>query len=284
MHNKEEIWKPIVLPIDLSKRFEISNYGNVRRIGRIVPKTGKIKQHSPVPVKICNPKRRYLKLRVRFGFEQYRNLLIHRLVGLHFIPNPQNKPQINHKDANKHNNHVSNLEWVTQSENIRHAQSIGIMPYAKPKQNLEKWQKKSSIPVYKKVINIENGEVYENSDIVAGLLQTSKRNVQRQLCGSRYCYIPYRYLGEEDIVKFKPIRIKKEKPHKKERPPRKVYVHHPLVLKKIIQMDKYGNVIKIWDSVRAAALSVNSVPDTFRRAIKKSPKNITKGYIWEYVF
>mgnify|MGYP001057001587 CR=1 FL=1 len=43
--------------------------------------------------------------------------LVHRLVGLHFIPNPENKPQIDHKDGNKINNCICNLRWSTRSEN-----------------------------------------------------------------------------------------------------------------------------------------------------------------------
>jgi hypothetical protein len=49
---------------------------------------------------------------------------IHRLVAKAFIPNPNNKPQVNHKDGNKKNNSITNLEWVTDEENKLHRESI----------------------------------------------------------------------------------------------------------------------------------------------------------------
>lgn len=51
---------------------------------------------------------------------------IHRLVAMAFIPNPENKPYVNHIDGNKLNNHVSNLEWANCSENMLHAYRTGI--------------------------------------------------------------------------------------------------------------------------------------------------------------
>jgi len=79
--------------------------------------------------------RKELKQRITNGYAwvvpvvngKHVGLRINRAVALALIPNPENKPEVNHKDKNKLNNHVSNLEWMTRTENQVHAQGQPVV-------------------------------------------------------------------------------------------------------------------------------------------------------------
>lgn len=111
----EEIWKDIV---GYEGKYQISNLGNVKSI-YYKKKTNKKDPHILVGNKYKgrNPYR-YVNLS-KYG--KIKSVKIHRLVAEYFIPNPENKPYVNHKDGDKGNNRVDNLEWVTPLENNLHA-------------------------------------------------------------------------------------------------------------------------------------------------------------------
>jgi len=100
----------IITPIKDFPDYYISNYGNV-----LSTKKNEVKYLKP-----NNHKNGYKMIHLRKDGVRSAKY-IHRLVGECYIANPQNKPQINHKDGNKANNHWENLEWVTNSENQKHA-------------------------------------------------------------------------------------------------------------------------------------------------------------------
>ena len=79
-------------------------------------------------------------------FNKLSSFKVHRLVALAHIPNPKGYREINHKDANKLNNHVDNLEWCDRSYNIRHAVANGLIKYHSGDDNYATMFKKAEHP------------------------------------------------------------------------------------------------------------------------------------------
>ena len=128
-NKKEELYKQLDNSIKLDEFFvdikgyeglyRISNYGKVMALN--YKNTGAYKLLQPI---IKNSG--YISFNLRKNFK-YKHPKSHRLVALHFLDNPNKYETVNHKDGNKMNNHVSNLEWCTIEYNNTHAKEIGLL-------------------------------------------------------------------------------------------------------------------------------------------------------------
>lgn len=115
-----EIWKPVQ---GFEGLYEVSNYGRVKSIGSYnTCKRGILKPMTDSDG--------YLHIRM-YNSGVSKDVSIHRLVAIAFIPNPNNYKYVNHKDENVKNNNVSNLEWCTNSYNLIYSRGKKIAQYSK---------------------------------------------------------------------------------------------------------------------------------------------------------
>lgn len=150
-----EVWKDIK---GYEKLYQISNKGRVRSLDRpVLQRNDSIQIKKGLVLKLAKNHKGYSMVNLsKYNKKDFRS--VHRLVALHFIENPEKKEQVNHIDGNKENNSVSNLDWVTASENIRHAINNGLMIINK--ENLAKATKKANKVNQKKVNQYDlNGEL-----------------------------------------------------------------------------------------------------------------------------
>ncbi len=147
-HIDNEIWKEIPLHIFGKPNYYVSNFGRYKN------NRGEIKINP-------NPSSGY----VRFVIEK-QTFLLHRLVALTFLENPKNKDFINHKDGNKLNNSLYNLEWVTCLENNIHKINIGLSKSTKKiiqyDLNMNNLAEFNSIVDCSKMLNINVSTVSNN--------------------------------------------------------------------------------------------------------------------------
>lgn len=160
-----EIWKPI---LGFNSCYEISNFGNVKSL----------------------KKNKLLKFSFRAGYVRVwlidkkfkKQISVHRLVAEYFIPNPENKPQVNHIKAIKTDNRAENLEWCTCIENIRHARENNLYPKMTISDRHRLILKEVN---NKKVIDTKTNIVYESATVASKMFGIRKSTLIHYLCGSR---------------------------------------------------------------------------------------------------
>jgi len=180
----KEIW---VLINTIRGRYEISNRGRLRKY----------------VAKYKNP----ILLKGGLGSQGYwtynlvaRRELAHRIIAKAFIPNPNNLPFINHKDGNKLNNSIANLEWCTPRENIAHAAKTGLMKWRRGvdtykaklnnKQVLEIYNSLEKTAILSTRYNIDKSVIF---DIKSG-------NSWKHITGGVNVMVHRKYLDKETIL------------------------------------------------------------------------------------
>lgn len=116
----EEVWKEIE---GYEGIYKVSNLGRVKSLERFINDKGGLHKIKPKFLTLSKRKDGYVAVRLSKN-GVYKSVKVHRLVASAFIPNPDNKPQIDHIDTNRENNCVENLRWVTPSENCRNPLSL----------------------------------------------------------------------------------------------------------------------------------------------------------------
>lgn len=150
-----EVWKDIE---GYEGLYQVSNLGRVKSLERYFENHSKLQKLEGKIKAIRIDTGGYYTTDLYCNNKQ-RTWKVHRLVAMAFIPNPEKKPTVNHKDGNKLNNNVDNLEWCTQHEQNEHFYRLGL----KSKENIDKAIKAMNKANAKKVKCLETGVVYESA-------------------------------------------------------------------------------------------------------------------------
>ena len=241
-----EIWKDIK---GYEGKYQVSNKGRIKSLSRAIPH---LEGFRVIPERIMvqhvSSTTGYYMVHLCKD-KKYEWMLTHRIVAMTFIPNPNNLPFVNHKDEIKTNNSVENLEWCTPEYNI----------------NYSNVREKQIDAISKEVEQYDfDGKFikrYKNCYEAGRILNVHPSSIRRCCTGeigSTRGFI-WKYTNEEK---------------KKNTRPR---------IRRVCQLDLDGNLIKIWNSVKEAADSLQCGNAGIIHCCKGDRNQKTcKNYKWEY--
>lgn len=176
---KDTIWKPTYI---YGEQYEVNNIGEVRN---------RITKNILMPQK---DNKGYLRVRMSLH-DRKATAKIHKLVAIAFIPNPENKPQVNHINCNKEDNRVENLEWVTNGENQIHAYKNGLN-YVTGRAGRKK------IPVIQLDRNGVKIDRYESIGKASRITGIQRQNIEKVIKGKRKTAGGYQWIQESEVMPY----------------------------------------------------------------------------------
>ena len=220
----------------------------------------------------------------------------HRLIALTFIPNPENKPYVNHINGITSDNNINNLEWCTQSENMMHAIQNNLIIHKKISEQYDNNKHNEPNTLYhysepvlqlelngdiiKEYLNIENAvEIFKNQNIKYTCMYYSKKVYNKTSSGYGWCY-KKNYIGSYFNEQIKEIFPELTKEHKIDNNHIRKYIIN--LTRPIIQLDLDGSVVQIYNSTSIASKQLGISSSIINLSIHEKNR-LCHGYKFKYM-
>ena len=252
----EEIWKDVV---GYEGLYQVSNLGRVRSTTReVIHSSGMVQHRNGKILSVDKGEKGYLSVYLyREGKKKFYG--IHRLVAQAFLPNPNNLPQVNHKDENTSNNMVENLEWCTRKYNVNYGTAR--------KRGLATKRAKNSIgaeiPVLQYELDGKFVKRYDSSRAAERETETSSVAIRRCCVGKYRQNKGFLWIYERDIETLEQ-RLKDIRDN---------------VLKRFVQLSLEGEFIKLWNSATIAERTIGIRESSIRMCADGKYKT-AGGFKW----